>query len=182
MVAIEQCSNTSEERTSRSNINKCPTLENYHCLKTEDGQLRELCTSPIWIEAGKCPIFSATGKLDARICQSISSGTCPPKVFKSNLNFNYPGCLPSYRAESTTTNIHGKYQTTQNSNFTVSASDEGGSSLVVAIVVPLLVLVIIVTIGIAWWIKKKEIRKWIRDIGDVHFMISMYNLFELTIT
>lgn len=53
MVAIEQCSNTSEERTSRSNINKCPTLENYHCLKTEDGQLRELCTSPIWIEAGR---------------------------------------------------------------------------------------------------------------------------------
>lgn len=81
-----------------------------------------------------------------------------------------------HRAESTTTNIHGKYQTTQNSNFTVSTGDEGSSSLVLAIVVPLLVLVIIVTIGIAWW-KKKEIRKLIRDFGDFHFMISLYNLF-----
>lgn len=53
MASIEQCPGTSEARTSRSNINKCPTLDNYHCLKTEDGQLRELCTSPIWIEAGK---------------------------------------------------------------------------------------------------------------------------------
>lgn len=53
MVAVKQCPNTSEVRTSRSNINKCQTLENYHCLKTEDGQLRELCTSPIWIEAGR---------------------------------------------------------------------------------------------------------------------------------
>lgn len=53
MASIKQCPGTSEDRTSRSNINKCPTLDNYHCLKTEDGQLRELCTSPIWIEAGK---------------------------------------------------------------------------------------------------------------------------------
>lgn len=53
MASIEQCPGTSEARTSRSNINKCPTLDNYHCLKTEDGQLRELCTSPIWIEAGR---------------------------------------------------------------------------------------------------------------------------------
>uniref|UniRef100_K1RFZ6 Uncharacterized protein n=1 Tax=Magallana gigas TaxID=29159 RepID=K1RFZ6_MAGGI len=51
MASIKQCPGTSEDRTSRSNINKCPTLDNYHCLKTEDGQLRELCTSPIWIEA-----------------------------------------------------------------------------------------------------------------------------------
>lgn len=53
MASIKQCPGTSEARTSRSNINKCPTLDNYHCLKTEDGQLRELCTRPIWIEAGK---------------------------------------------------------------------------------------------------------------------------------
>lgn len=53
MASIKQCQGTSEDRTLRSNIYKCPTLDNYHCLKTEDGQLRELCTSPIWIEAGK---------------------------------------------------------------------------------------------------------------------------------
>lgn len=53
MTSIEQCPGTSEARTLRSNIKKCPTLDNYHCLKTEGGQLRELCTSPIWIEAGK---------------------------------------------------------------------------------------------------------------------------------
>lgn len=53
MVAIEQCPTTLGGRTSRSDINKCPSLDNYHCLKTEDGQLRELCTSPIWIEAGR---------------------------------------------------------------------------------------------------------------------------------
>lgn len=37
---------------------------------------------------GKCPIFSATGKLDARICKSSPSLTCPTNVYKSNLNFN----------------------------------------------------------------------------------------------
>lgn len=38
--------------------------------------------------SGKCPIYSVTGKLDARICQATSSTECPTKVYKSNLNFN----------------------------------------------------------------------------------------------
>lgn len=88
---------------------------------------------------------------------------------------NWEHNVSHHRPESPTTNINGKYQTTQNSTLTVSGSGEVGSSLVVAIVVPLLVLVIIVTFGIAWW-KKKEFRKWIRDFGNFHFMISItYN-------
>lgn len=38
--------------------------------------------------SGKCPIYSVTGKLDARICQATSSTECPTEVYKSNLNFN----------------------------------------------------------------------------------------------
>lgn len=38
--------------------------------------------------SGKCPIYSGTGKLDAKICQATSSRECPTKVYKSNVNFN----------------------------------------------------------------------------------------------
>lgn len=42
----------------------------------------------LMISLGKCPIYSATGKLDARICHATLSRECPTNVYKSNLNFN----------------------------------------------------------------------------------------------
>uniref|UniRef100_A0A8W8KGN2 Uncharacterized protein n=1 Tax=Magallana gigas TaxID=29159 RepID=A0A8W8KGN2_MAGGI len=160
MASIKQCPGTSEDRTSRSNINKCPTLDNYHCLKTEDGQLRELCTSPIWIEAGKCPIYSVTGKLDARICQATSSTECPTKVYKSNVNFNYAGCLPRFRVESHTTKVTGDEQTTQIHNVMPSNGSGTSAGLVaVCIVVPLFIIGLVF---LCWW-KRNEIQKLITN-------------------
>lgn len=53
MDFVKQCPNTYELRISRSRINNCSTLDSYHCLKTEDNGLRELCISPIWIKGGR---------------------------------------------------------------------------------------------------------------------------------
>lgn len=53
MEPIHQCPLSTKERSIRSGQVQCDDVNSYHCLgSAADGQLRELCTSPIWIEAG----------------------------------------------------------------------------------------------------------------------------------
>ncbi|XP_065933979.1 uncharacterized protein [Magallana gigas] len=161
MDFVKQCPNTYKSRISRFRINNCSTLDSYHCLKTEDNGLREICISPIWMEGKMCPIYSRGGEIVASKCFVQPKLECPTIVYKSSDVFNYTGCLPIIRENSTTKNTH---QDMYNSTFT--CINGAGVNLQAAyFAVPALLLFLMLIGNIVLW-KSKHIRKRIRCLGD----------------
>lgn len=160
MDFVKQCPNTYESRISRFRINNCSTLDSYHCLKTDDNGLREICISPIWMEGDMCPIYTRSGKIGASKCIVQPQLECPTIVYKSSDVFNYTGCLPIMRENSTTKNT---YQYMYNSTFT--CINGAGVNLQAAyFAVPAFLLFLMLIGNIVLW-KRKQIRKRIRCLG-----------------
>nr|XP_022338815.1 uncharacterized protein LOC111134236 isoform X3 [Crassostrea virginica] len=161
MEPIHQCPLSTKERSIRSGQVQCDDVNSYHCLgSAADGQLRELCTSPIWIEAGKCPVYSQTGQLDSKVCQSNLPGNCPTNIYRSNEVFNYPACLPVYR--ESTRRVDGEVLRDNSTTFSSDTGD-GGADLAALYVVVVLIALMAIGLGIAWW-KWRKIRVWITDL------------------
>uniref|UniRef100_A0A8W8N5Y5 Uncharacterized protein n=1 Tax=Magallana gigas TaxID=29159 RepID=A0A8W8N5Y5_MAGGI len=78
---VKNCPLTFLDWSSRA-VSTCSNEENYHCVEDEYSRIVEVCTVPIWIEAGHCPVYnSETKKVDARVCVG---DLCHKQTFTSN--------------------------------------------------------------------------------------------------
>nr|XP_022344272.1 uncharacterized protein LOC111137210 [Crassostrea virginica] len=163
---LRLCPLTTESRSLRSRQIQCDGVNNYHCLKSvNDGQLRELCTSPIWIEAGKCPVYSSTGHLDSKACHSTILKECPSNVYRSNEAFNYLACLP-VNGDSATTDKNGGNITPWQNNTTVPGDGGVNGSDHTAVYVVVFLLLFFVVVGLGFALKKRKyIQRWTSGLG-----------------
>ncbi|XP_062594039.1 uncharacterized protein LOC134255521 isoform X2 [Saccostrea cucullata] len=68
----------------------CSPSENFHCLQDEFGRIGWLCTEPIWVEKGRCPVYnSGAKKLDTISCNTTN---CPLENYRSNYLYIKNGC------------------------------------------------------------------------------------------
>jgi hypothetical protein len=67
---VLRCPTTEETWNQRSAEKACSPEANYHCLQTPDGDVTEVCKSPIWIVAGK--ILVSGSKQVCKLCKTLS--------------------------------------------------------------------------------------------------------------
>ncbi|XP_061175929.1 uncharacterized protein LOC133184870 [Saccostrea echinata] len=71
-------------------MSACIPSENFHCLHDEYDRIGWLCTEPIWIEKGRCPVYnSGAKKLDSISC---NTDNCPSGNYRSNYAYIKNGC------------------------------------------------------------------------------------------
>ncbi|XP_062577027.1 uncharacterized protein LOC134238927 [Saccostrea cucullata] len=163
MSYISECPVTESAWNQRSVVKACSPPGNYHCVRTQDGGIRELCTHPIWMQAGKCPYYNKAGRLDSSNCRRRRTLKCPTAVYISNQVFKYPSCFPEKR--EVTTDLDKSLPTSfvqQNITLPVNHGPEesGGDNSALAALI-LFVLPLVLAIVIFW--KRKEIYMWINN-------------------
>nr|XP_034319327.1 uncharacterized protein LOC117687192 [Crassostrea gigas] len=143
--AVKQiCPLTFQEWSGRA-VSTCSNEENYHCVEDEYSRIVEVCTVPIWIEKGYCPVYNTVAKkMDSAVC---SGKHCPYKVFLSNDVYKYTGCQQfALRTRTTTSSsVHA------NTPF-----PDTSETFTIAVAVSLVLFVILlVVLGIILWRKKR---------------------------
>ncbi|XP_062593588.1 uncharacterized protein LOC134255091, partial [Saccostrea cucullata] len=78
------------EDWEKSAISACSPSENFHCLQDEYDHIGWICTEPIWVEKGRCPVYnSGAKKLDSVFCKTDN---CPSENYRSNYAYIKKGC------------------------------------------------------------------------------------------
>ncbi|XP_056004365.1 uncharacterized protein LOC130046425 isoform X2 [Ostrea edulis] len=160
------CPSTAEAWNEKSTERACTPKGNYHCMQTQDGKVIELCKNPIWIEAGKCPIYNKAGMLDSTSCVSRPPKPCPSNAYKSNTVFKYLACFPEKsftRISSTTSRGVNHADQQQNTSTIRTSTHDGGAG---PELLALILLIIPVVIGVIVFLQRRGyIKRWRRNIN-----------------
>lgn len=122
--------------------------DTYHCIADEKSKIVEVSTTPLWIEAGHCPVYNTVAKkMDSVVC---SGKNCPKEVYRSDAAYKYHGCqLSTSRTTSTSllasTSLTSTYKTDTSNTSTIAGS-----------VIPVLVVILLVVLGVLFWRKRRQ--------------------------